>query len=66
MTRGRKNPTPDDDAEHCVLFDYGGRSVWMSEEAARNFAKRFNRRAGRTRAYLVKRKGRPTDAVDGL
>lgn len=38
----------------CVLMDYGGYSVWMEPEAAKDFAASLRKR-GR-RCYVVRRK----------
>lgn len=57
MTKARKKPIPLDQPASCVLMGYGGHSVWMEPEKAKDFAARLRKR-GR-RCYIVRRKVRP-------
>lgn len=57
MTGARKKPIPLNQPASCVLMDYGGWSVWMEPQKAKNFAADLRKR-GR-RCYIVRRKVKP-------
>lgn len=59
MSRGRRKETPLD--QWCVLMDYGGHTVWMTEEKARALAKSFRRKKNWRLCYLVHRKSKETE-----
>lgn len=57
MSRARKKPIPLNQPASCVLMGYGGYSVWMEPEKAKDFAVRLRKRGHR--CYIVRRKVKP-------